>query len=131
MEQDFEDAFDPTNRAHIKWLKDFVCTGREKVLKHNPFGIDVTHEDYVKSMDIFVRLSRKFIDSSVYSKFGTIFSYEFSYPMDGEYQKCRLLKTIRGVSKGTYFEYALVSQHTINFYTSDDDEEPAFSIDRF
>jgi len=129
MDQDFEDAFDPTSRAHIKWLKDFM-TGREKFLKHNPFGIDVTPDDYAKSMDIFVRLARKFVNNSVYSKFGNVFSYEFSYPMDGEYQKCRLLKNIRGVSKGTYFEYALVNQYTINFFNSDDAEDPVLTIDR-
>lgn len=130
MEQEFEDAFDPTRRAHLQWLKNFVNTGRGKFLKHNPFGIEVCSNDYGKGVDIFVRLSRKLVNNIVYSKFGNVFSYEFSYPMDGEYQKCRLLKNISGYSKGTYFEYALVDQRTISFYNSDDDEDPVFTIDR-
>ena len=68
---DFEDAFEPNERAHIKWLKDFA-TGREKHLKNNPFGILVTHEDYSNSSEIYLRLSRKFINASVYSKFGSL-----------------------------------------------------------
>lgn len=130
ISQMFEDAFDPNNTIHVKWLKDFTAC-REHVMRHNPFGIDIGQDDTEKYMDVFVRLARKFIKSSVHHNFDNLFSYEYAYHMDGEYQKVRLLRNLRGFPKGTYFEYALVTRASIDFYNTDDDMNPTLSLSRF
>lgn len=130
MEKLFEEAFNPNNRSHVKWLKDLV-NFRDGALANNPFGIYVNKYDERYLPEIVSKLSRKFINSSVCYNFGELFSYEYAYHMDGEYQRCRLLKDIQDYSKGTYFEYALVYPRSIDFYKSDDDDEPVMSVERF
>ena len=103
MEKLFEDAFDPNNKIH-----DCSCY------------LDVVH-----------KLSKKFINSSVYYKFGEVFSYEYAYHMDGEYQNCHLLKDFNGFQQGTHFEYALVYPTSIDFYKTDEDFEPTLVIERW
>lgn len=132
MDQQFEDAFDPNNKFHARWLKNLVnCNKMEDTLVHNPFGIKVYKKDYHHYPNIVNRLSKKFINSSVYYKFGEIFSYEYAYHMDGEYQNCHLLVDFDGFPKDTHFEYALVYPHSIDFYKTDDDCEPTLSVTRW
>lgn len=126
----FEDAFDPNNKTHVRWLKNLV-NYKEGTLFHNPFGIHVAKKDERMYGDVLTKLSRKFINSSVCYKFGELFTYEFGYHMDGEYQKCRLLREIQGFSKGTYFEYALVYPNTIDFYNSVDDTDSVLTVERW
>lgn len=125
---DFEEAFDSNNKFHVKWLKDLV-NNKEGTLVHNPFGIHV--DDTSIYLDVVAKLSKKFINESVCYSFGELFSYEWAYQMEGEYQKCRLLRSIDGFKKGTYFEYVLVYYNTIDFYMNEDDDEPSLSIERF
>ena len=132
MEKQFEDAFNPNNKFHARWLKDLVnCKDMPNMLVHNPFGIPVAKESYRLYFDIVQRLSRKFINSSVCYNFGELFSYEYAYHMDGEYQRCRLLKSVNEFHKGKYFEYALVYPTMICFYEHDDDDEPALTLERW
>jgi hypothetical protein len=133
MDRAFELSFDPNNKEHLKWLKNFTTGSPEYYLVNNPFGIDARNatDSGMYVADVFVKLARKFIRHSVTNKFGKIFSYENAYQMDGEYQKVRLLRGYDGYAKGTYFEYALVYRDTIDFYNADEDEEPALSISRF
>lgn len=126
----FEDAFDPKNTFHAKWLKDLL-NGKVENIKHNPFGITVTKKDHVYYTDIVSKLSRKFVNSAVCYTFGEIFSYVYAYHMDGEYQNCKLLNDFHGFPKGAYFEYALVYPGSIDFYTYEDDMEPALTIERW
>jgi hypothetical protein len=126
----FEDAFDPNNKFHAKWLKDFV-NGKDGTFEHNPFGITVTKCDRVYYTDIVLKLSRKFVNSSVCYKFGTLFSYDYAWHMDGEYQNCKLLTAVHGVPKGTRFEYALVYPDKIDFYDVPDETRPSLTIPRW
>lgn len=130
MESQFESAFDPNNKFHVKWLKDLV-NNKEGSLVHNPLGIHVCENDTSLYLDIVMKLSKKFINESVCYYYKELFSYEFAYQSDGEYQKCRLLKDINGFKKGTYFEYALVYPKTIDFYMQGDDEYPALVLDLY
>jgi hypothetical protein len=130
MEKLFEDSFNPNNRSHVKWLKDLV-NFNDGALANNPFGIYVSKLDTKLYPDIVNKLSRKFINSSVCYNFGELFSYEYAYHMDGEYQKCRLLRDFEDYPKGTYFEYALVYPTSIDFYKSNNDDEPDMKIERF
>jgi hypothetical protein len=130
MENLFEDAFDPNNKTHARWLKNLVnCNNMEETFTHNPLGIIVN--DCSCYMDVVHKLSKKFINSSVYYKFGEVFSYEYAYHMDGEYQNCHLLKDFNGFEKGTHFEYALVYPTSIDFYKTDEDFEPTLVIERW
>ncbi len=130
MEKLFEDAFDPNNKFHVKWLKDLV-NYKEDSLKHNPFSIHVSKDDVCLQQEIISKLSRKFINSSVCYNFSNLFSYEYAYHNDGEYQKCRLLRPVDDFPKGAYFEYALVYPKFIDFYKTDDVEEPDLTIQRW
>lgn len=130
MDRLFEDAFDPNNKFHTKWLKDFV-NGKEGTFEHNPFGITVTNGDRGLYTDVVLKLSRKFVNSSVCYKFGELFSYDFAYHMDGEYQNCRLLTAVQGLPKGTRFEYALVYPNSIDFYNDPDAIDPSLTIERW
>jgi hypothetical protein len=130
MDTIFEDAFDPNDKSHTKWLKDLV-NGKEGTLEHNPFGITVTNNDRMYYTDIVLKLSRKFVNSSVSYKFGKLFSYDYAYHMDGEYQNCKLLTSIHGFPKGSYFEYALVYPDKIDFYDNPDESFPSLTIPRW
>lgn len=130
MESQFENEFDPNNKFHVKWLKDLV-NNKEGSLVHNPFGIQVRECDTSKYLDVVMKLSRKFINESVGFYYKNLFSYEFAYQSDGEYQKCRLLKDVHGFKKGTFFEYAIVYPNSIDFYIQDDDEYPALVLDLY
>jgi hypothetical protein len=130
MDKLFEDAFDPNNKFHIKWLKDFV-NGHEGALEHNPFGITVSKNNRVFYTDIVLKLSRKFVNSSVSYKFGTLFSYDYAWHADGEYQNCKLLTAVQGFPKGTRFEYALVYPNSIDFYNDPDEIHPSLTIERW
>lgn len=125
---DFEQAFDSNNKFHVKWLKDLVNC-KEGTLVHNPFGIKV--DDTSIYLDVVMKLSKKFINESVTYFFGDLFSYEWAYQMEGEYQKCRLLNTIDGFKKGTFFEYVIVYNKYIEFYLFEDDCEPSIVLNRF
>lgn len=128
MDKLFEDAFDPNNTFHAKWLKDLV-NGKMDSLEHNPFGITGVDNSYYA--DIVLKLSRKFVNSSVHYTFGKIFSYEYAYHMDGEYQHCTLLREFNGFPKGTYFEYALVYPQSVDFYRHQDDMDPELTLERW
>lgn len=130
MDRLFEESFNPNNKFHVKWLKDLV-NNVDGVLIHNPFGIQVNEKDSYIYTDVVSKLSRKFINSSVCYNFGDLFTYEYAYHNDGEYQKCRLLKCIDNFPKGMYFEYALVYPRFIDFYTQDDDEKPSLTVQRY
>lgn len=130
MDRLFEDSFDPNNKSHTKWLKDLV-NGKEGTFEHNPFGITVTKEDRGLYTDTVLKLSRKFVNSSVCYKFGELFSYDFAWHMDGEYQNCRLLTAIQGFPKGTRFEYALVYPKSIDFYNESDAIDPVLTVERW
>lgn len=128
MDKLFEDAFDPSNKFHAKWLKDLV-NGKVDSLENNPFGITTVDRSYYT--DIVLKLSRKFVNSSVQYNFGQVFSYEYAYHMDGEYQNCKLLRSFNGFSKGTYFDYALVYPESIDFYKNQDDMNPELTLERW
>lgn len=128
MDTQFESEFDPNNKFHVKWLKDLV-NNKDGALIHNPFGIQVN--DNSKYLDIVMKLSKKFINESVCYYYKNLFSYEYAYQSDGEYQKCRLLRDVHGFKKGTFFEYAIVYPESIDFYMQDDDEYPALVIDKY
>lgn len=130
MDREFEDAFDPNNKFHVKWLKDLV-NFKDGTLVHNPFGIHVSDSDNTNYLDIVIKLSRKFINESVCYYYKNLFSYEYAYQSEGEYQKCRLMRDVNGFKKGTYFEYALVYPESIDFYAYDDDDEPSLVVDVF
>ncbi len=130
MDSQFESAFDSNNKFHVKWLKDLV-NNKDGALVHNPFGIQVSTSDNSKYLDVVMKLSKKFINESVGFYYKNLFSYEYAYQSEGEYQKCTLLKDVNGFQKGTFFEYALVYPHSIDFYIQDDDEYPALVIDLF
>ena len=130
MDSQFEHAFDPNNKFHVKWLKDLM-NNKDGALVHNPFGIQVLESDKPKYIDVVMKLSRKFVNESVCFYYKSLFSYEYAYQSDGEYQKCTLLKDINGFKKGTFFEYALVYPNNIDFYIQDDDEYPALVVDLF
>lgn len=131
MDSEFEDAFDPNNKFHVKWLKDLVNFKGSDVLVHNPFGIQVQEGYQCMYMDIVTKLSRKFINESVSYYYKNLFSYEYAYQSEGEYQKCRLMRDLNGFKKGSYFEYALVYPETIDFYECDDDEYPSLTLEVF
>lgn len=116
MDTQFENAFDPNNKFHVMWLKNLV-NNKEGTLVHNPFGIQVMGNEMY--LDIVTKLSKKFINSSVGYVYSDIFSYEYSYVMDGEYHDCRLLKPYGKYEKGTQFDYALVFEKTIHFFVTD------------
>ena len=128
MDRLFEDAFDPNNTFHAKWLKDLV-NGKVDSLKYNPFGITEV-DDNTYYTDIVIKLSRKFVNSRVYYTFGRIFSYDYNH-MDGEYQNCKLLRDFNGFPKDTYFEYALVYPNSIDFYKCQDDMDPELTLERW
>lgn len=128
MDTQFESAFDPNNKFHVRWLKDLV-NNNDGALIHNPFGIQVN--DNSNYLDIVMKLSKKFINESVCYYYKNLFSYEYAYQSDGEYQKCRLLRDVHGFKKGTFFEYALVYPDSIDFYMRDDDDYPALVIDKY
>lgn len=128
MDSQFEDAFDANNKFHVKWLKDLV-NNVDGTLVHNPFGIHVRDSDTTRYLDVVMKLMKKFINESVCYYYKNLFSYEFAYQSDGEYQKCRLLKDINGYKKGTFFEYAIVYPNGIDFYFHDEDEYPALVVD--
>lgn len=130
VDRQFEEAFNPNNKLHTKWLKNLV-NGKEGTLEHNPFGITITESDRMYHTDIILKLSRKFVNSSVSYKFGKLFSYDFAWHMDGEYQNCRLLTDFQGFPKGTRFEYALVYPEHIDFYNEPDAIEPSLTIERW
>lgn len=130
MDSHFEDLFDPNNKFHVRWLKDIV-NNKDGALRHNPFGVPVGEGDMYIQTDVVNKLCRKFVNSSVSNNFGDLFTYEYGYQMEGEYQKCRLLRSLNGFPKGAYFEYVLVYPNTIDFYDTDDDAEPVFSIQRW
>lgn len=128
MDREFEDLFDPNNKFHVRWLKDLV-NNKEGTLVHNPFGIYVENNDMY--LDIVIKLSRKFINESVCYYYKNLFSYEYAYQSDGEYQKCTLLRDVKGQKKGTRFDYVLVYPDSIVFYKYDDDISPSIVLDTF
>ena len=128
MDREFEQAFDPNNKFHVRWLKDLV-NNKDGSLIHNPFGIYVNGNEMY--LDIVMKLSRKFINESVCYYYKNLFSYEYAYQSDGEYQKCTLLRDVNGYKKGSKFDYVIVYPETIAFYRCDDDMYPTIVIDAF
>lgn len=126
MDREFEDAFDSNNKFHVKWLKDLV-NFKEGVLIHNPFGIYVENNEMY--LDIVTKLSKKFINESVCYYYKNLFSYQYAYQSDGEYQDCTLLREIRGYKKGTKFNYILVYPTSIHFFMYFDDPTPTMILE--
>jgi hypothetical protein len=67
--QKFVDAFDPSNKDHVKWLKKFfdfaknVAEKRKSIedfIKTNPFGIEVSQSEMLEWVHIHFVMSMKY-----------------------------------------------------------------------
>ncbi len=126
MDTEIERLFNPNDKNHVRWLKGLIVRGDRALEAENPFGIDSIPRGLY--MDIYLKLSRKFICSAVNYEYSNIFSYKFAYHSESEYHKCRLLRDVEPFIKGAYFDYAIVRGEFIEFYHTSDDIHPSLRI---